>query len=489
MESSPSSHQFSNNPSFLIHHQSSHQHQHQHIGANMLSSKFLGLPDNKSSLKKESSRVSIDAGYESLLSSNSFLSNSGYISGRLSTAPTINEPDDESLSSPYHTARLLPTSSMSPDFNQHIVDVDSIYYQSIKHGHAQPSVNSIGSSVSSLSLMSCSSASPFKTGIHFDQFSASSSNSPAAKLSQSPKFASVAFSRDQYVHERNVCNNKLLRSPSFKLNPTAAMLSEQRPEIRSFQSRFAMNYSLSATHPPPLHTETELDFAQVLIRNKLLPANPEFLIGRRMGEDHVDMLAELNGRSMFNIIDRVLGFMQDQDLVNIGGVTREWRGIVTSNKRLNRRREHYLRVKRAHHENFKENRRTNSKCVGGGYGGGDGMNWTKMSAADKRLTFSRSSHSTNPMLGIRNQAAYEATTASAATLDFSEFPKNNVLSMLCPNRLSSSNAVSELGISSKSLFKELKSTGPAIISSLLKSSNTVKKNINYAKFINKSNEF
>ena len=50
--------------------------------------------------------------------------------------------------------------------------------------------------------------------------------------------------------------------------------------------------------PPPLvpvqakPTPTEAEFMQMLISNHHMPDNPEFLIGRGMGVDHVNILGK-----------------------------------------------------------------------------------------------------------------------------------------------------------------------------------------------------
>jgi len=179
-------------------------------------------------------RYSIDAGYESMLSSTSFCSNnthmnavSGMDTGLFPSQPTT----------PVKSANIQFNSAKTPDHRQQFVaDVDGMYLASIRSNKTE-------------------ATSPIKSNfVNNFSYTASNSNSPVIKLPNSPKFHT-----DNFIHERDTFNSKLLRSPAFKLNPTCAYSSPSRvnpsiPEqphvIRPFSSRFAINLSTFNSDTP-----------------------------------------------------------------------------------------------------------------------------------------------------------------------------------------------------------------------------------------------
>jgi hypothetical protein len=100
----------------------------------------------------------------------------------------------------------------------------------------------------------------------------------------------------------------------------------------------------------------EEEFINILIKNNHVPANPEFLIGRHVGLDSLDILAEMNKRSMYNLLESVLAHLTPGELVRAGSVSTEWRGIVRQDRRAARRRVEFLKARRHAFERSKENR-------------------------------------------------------------------------------------------------------------------------------------
>lgn len=265
-------------------------------------------------------RNSFDAGYESLLSHSSFVSNQSRIDTSIFSAP----------STPVKSNSILincNNSSTSPDFKQqYIADVNSIYFASIR---TESFLSPIKGSVV---------CSPLK----------------------SPKY-------DQYVHQRDNFASKLLRSPAFKPSNIISPSEDYKPQVKSFTSRFESCYSISPFATPDRFVRpspTEEEFMELLIRNKHLPRNPENLIGRNMGLDHFDIFTGLAEKSMFNLTDKILSYMQTSDLVRVASVCRSWRNIVKQNKTLNKHRVDYLKSKKYIYEKFKENRPYTPSDVG-----------------------------------------------------------------------------------------------------------------------------
>jgi hypothetical protein len=278
-------------------------------------------------------RQSLDYGYESLLSSASF-----NIS-KLEPASHNATTSDFNFSQPSTPVKKMTSSIQSattPNRNllfppshpsTYVADVSGMYLASVSSSYQSP-----------YKLSSSSS------------FSASSSNSPINKLTQSPKFV---LNTDSYINERNDVKAKLLRSPAFKLNYSNSKNSysiSERPVVRSFNSRFN-NYASSTN----LGTPTQEEFVERLIQNKLMPDNPEFLIGRRMGVENVDILSELNQRSMNNVLDLIYSNLNPSDLVKVACVSKQWRQMIKQNPKLNEQRVQHIKLRRKIYFNTKEN--------------------------------------------------------------------------------------------------------------------------------------
>ena len=285
-------------------------------------------------------RQSLDFGYESLLSSTSFnisklepashnVTTSDYNFSQPSTPVKKMPIQMATATTPNNRNLLYPTSHPS----SYVADVNGMYLASVSSSYQSPY------------KLSCSSSS-------FSQFSASSSNSPINnKLTQSPKFV---LNTDSYINERDDVKTKLLRSPAFKLTNSSSKngyCTIEKPVVRSFSSRFN-NYATSST---ALSTPTQEEFMERLIRNKLMPDNPEFLIGRRMGVENVDILSELTERSMNNVLDLIFSHLRPTDLVKTACVSKQWRQLIKQNTKLNEQRIQHIKMRRKIYFNTKEN--------------------------------------------------------------------------------------------------------------------------------------
>jgi len=96
---------------------------------------------------------------------------------------------------------------------------------------------------------------------------------------------------------------------------------------------------------------------EILFKNRLVPNNPEFLIGRHMGLDNIDILNELNKRSMYNVLDHIFSYLKPVDIVRVSGVNKDWRQIIKQSTKINLRRLAYIKNRKRIFETSKENRK------------------------------------------------------------------------------------------------------------------------------------
>lgn len=82
------------------------------------------------------------------------------------------------------------------------------------------------------------------------------------------------------------------------------------------------------------------------------------LEGRNIGIENVDMIKELRCRSMHNIVDKILNYLDLVDIVRVSGVNSEWRQAVIDNKQRKRELEKFLYMKQSSFCEHKENRRS-----------------------------------------------------------------------------------------------------------------------------------
>ena len=236
------------------------------------------------------------------------------------------------FSQPCTPVKLLYNSNntaRTPDHKQQLVaDVGSFYLASLRQQQQQTTASA------------CKPDAPTPT---------KHSDSPASKHRLQP---------DAYVSQRDCSAAKLLRSPAaFKHTLHAPSVA-----IKSFSARFEAFHTAPPTPPPVslLHvTPTEEEFMALLFKNHHLPADPECLIGRHMGLEHLDVVHELRKRSMHNLLDKIFGYVgaeSPRDLVRAASVNREWRRAVKSVSEHNKARDEFLRERKAVTEFQKENR-------------------------------------------------------------------------------------------------------------------------------------
>lgn len=291
-------------------------------------------------------RESIDSAYDSILltshsSPTSSFSTYSSTNSQLDYFNSDTNSNGSSLfshpSTPVKSAFIFTSNNVSttPDFKQqYVADINSFYFASIR----QSSVAS-SSTTSSAAISTCSSyTSPFKTAC-------SAASSPA-------KY-------DSFIQKRDTISSKLLRSPAFKLDSPSRHHpydSPVKPYIKSFSSRFQ---NLNLKPPEPLAaakpTPTQEEFMQTLMRNHLIPENPEFLIGSHMGLDHIDILSELNKRSMNGIVEKIFSYLSVTDCVRVGCVSSEWRSLIKQDRKRNKERVRLIKTKKYFFETFKEN--------------------------------------------------------------------------------------------------------------------------------------
>lgn len=291
---------------------------HSHLAANY---SF----DHYNEFKYDSGRnqLNTESGYDSLLAtsvnSTSFFQNNDSNDSHLFSLPST--PVKSAPKFIYNGNNC----STTPDFKQqYVADINGLYFKTIRAGSYTDSPQS-------------------------DQFSSSQSQSP--KSSFCPNMDTNLYTRDNFT-------SKLLRSPAFKIEQspqnTQRTYQPERPNIKSFSSRFTEALPSFEAKKPMNTTPTQAEFMDLLISNHCIPHNPEFLIGRRMGVDNVNIPGELNSRGMNNVLDKIFSYMSIGDIVRVGCVSKEWRGIVKNNP-INTKRLRHIKSKRHTYEFSKEN--------------------------------------------------------------------------------------------------------------------------------------
>ena len=291
-------------------------------------------------------RESIDSAYDSILftSHNSPSSSSSFYQNS-QNSDFFSLDTNSNGSSLYNSHPTTPVkssfiftsnnTSTTPDLKQqYVADINSFYFASIRQSSV---ASSITTSISGTQSTCSSYTSPFK--------SCSSTNSPA-------KY-------DAFIHKRDTISSKLLRSPAFKLDSPARhhpYESPSKPYVRSFSSRF-QNLNLKPPEPlaPVKTTPTQEEFMEMLMKNHLIPTNPDNLIGSHMGLEHIDILSELNKRSMNQIVEKVFSYLSVTDCVRVGCVSSEWRSLIKQDKKRNKERVRLIKTKKYFFETFKEN--------------------------------------------------------------------------------------------------------------------------------------
>lgn len=91
-------------------------------------------------------------------------------------------------------------------------------------------------------------------------------------------------------------------------------------------------------------THTDSVFT-VMLRQCLL-TDPEYLIGRKMGDDAVDIISELNGRSLHSPLAMILVCLSEEDLCRMCCVSRQWKSVCENNIKAHRRRRQFIKSHR-----------------------------------------------------------------------------------------------------------------------------------------------
>ncbi len=104
-------------------------------------------------------------------------------------------------------------------------------------------------------------------------------------------------------------------------------------------------------------------------------------------------VGELNNRSMNNVLDKIFSYMDVGDYVRVGCVSKEWRGIVKGNYRLNKERVRFIKSKRFIYETTKENHGIKPSVHSQDIEGKRKL--SEMSLVDKRKCYKLSNSSAN----------------------------------------------------------------------------------------------
>ena len=197
---------------------------------------------------------------------------------------------------------MLATSANSTSFFSHHTSNNDSNDSSVFSVPTTPAKRTAGLARSATKLIrgaaNCSTTPDFKqqyvadvNGYYFksirSSYDSTASDSCPSSQSQSP--SQYSADADLFVSTRDTMSAKLLRSPAFKID--AGFSPRQPPSVKSFSERFVAEMpQFRELVVTVKQTPTEAEFMQMLITNHHLPDNPEFLIGRNMGVDKVNIL-------------------------------------------------------------------------------------------------------------------------------------------------------------------------------------------------------
>ncbi|XP_074656579.1 F-box only protein 43-like [Tubulanus polymorphus] len=113
--------------------------------------------------------------------------------------------------------------------------------------------------------------------------------------------------------------------------------------------------SSNSCHPKtPADVAVRLSFEDVLRMHS--PRDPANLIGRKMGVDRVDVVAELDVRNVVGCLRAILAGLDGADLCRMAAVSRTWRRVCLNDSTANKRRvDHLNELNAKHAELGKEN--------------------------------------------------------------------------------------------------------------------------------------
>ncbi|WAR16633.1 FBX5-like protein [Mya arenaria] len=97
------------------------------------------------------------------------------------------------------------------------------------------------------------------------------------------------------------------------------------------------------------------------VLQKFSPSEPDRLIGRKMGRNHVDILSQLDQLNI-SCVSTILSYLDPQDLCSISQVSTDWKRVVESDSMANSRRRRFLQQHRARLQEQGKNEEKLQKC-------------------------------------------------------------------------------------------------------------------------------
>jgi hypothetical protein len=83
------------------------------------------------------------------------------------------------------------------------------------------------------------------------------------------------------------------------------------------------------------------------------PAQPDCLIGRKMGLSQVDIVTELHNRAMLTILEDIFSVLSDEDLCSVAAVSSSWRQVLKDCKNAHKRKSKHVKLMSAKHKELK----------------------------------------------------------------------------------------------------------------------------------------
>ncbi|XP_052765109.1 F-box only protein 43-like [Mya arenaria] len=198
---------------------------------------------------------------------------------------------------------------------------------------------------------------------HLNNTIQSSASPKSSKRFSSRRSLESYFSFDEAETSSASCNDTLNSSQSrISRSFDCSFVRKLDLDLDIYDNQKESQSSSSPLLSSSLPNESHIlkNFEAVL--QKFSPSEPDRLIGRKMGRNHVDILSQLDQLNI-SCVSTILSYLDPQDLCSISQVSTDWKRVVESDSMANSRRRRFLQQHRARlQEQGKENigKRTHS---------------------------------------------------------------------------------------------------------------------------------
>ncbi|WAR16667.1 FBX43-like protein [Mya arenaria] len=182
---------------------------------------------------------------------------------------------------------------------------------------------------------------------HLNNTIQSSASPKSSKRFSSRRSLESYFSFDEAETSSASCNDTLNSSQSrISRSFDCSFVRKLDLDLDIYDNQKESQSSSSPLLSSSLPNESHIlkNFEAVL--QKFSPSEPDRLIGRKMGRNHVDILSQLDQLNI-SCVSTILSYLDPQDLCSISQVSTDWKRVVESDSMANSRRRRFLQQHRA----------------------------------------------------------------------------------------------------------------------------------------------